>query len=784
MRTRRIPLLTLLASTCVLALVATGPTLRAQNTPVGVADLLLLRTITGVQLAPDGSFAVYAVKSIEPGGVTDLSEPRAAPQQGSTAPADSYRYRSDLWLVRLAPAGADAKSAPIRLTHPDGADSDPRISPDGKAIAFVRVGRKARDGSPADVPKPQVWLLPLDSPGEARQLTGLEHGATTPRWRPDGKALVVVSEAPFSDLPGAPPYAAERAGRDWRDFDPPASDKSIRPDAAAAPPGAPDGDARARRNWLEANAASGNPVVLNRLEFQEEHSLRGPPGASQLYLVETSTDAPARRLTDSFFDHNDPVFSPAGDQIVFVTAGRTGQHPDRDPRTGLWRLAADGGPESALLEDSELDIDSPMFSPGGGALAFRAQRNDERAYRQARLGVVAFPTFRRGWLTGDFDGSPQRAVFWTDREVLFTADHDGATPIYRAPGATDPRMPSPILTGAIGVGAFDARAGRIVAAVTTPADPCELCLVEDGAPGATDGLRRLTDLNAGWTAQRTLSTPAEHWITRDDGTRVQYWLMPPADRDVSRPRPLLVEMHGGPAVMWGPGEETMWHEFQTFAGAGYGVLYCNPRGSAGYGYDFQKGNYKDWGTTPASDVLACLDDAAKNNAWIDTDQLFLTGGSYAGYLTAWIVGHDNRFKAACAQRGVYDLRTFFGEGNAWRLVPEAFGGYPWEPATREVLDRNSPFTYVDKITTPLLIIHSSSDLRTGVSQSEMLYRALKVLGRPVEYARYPGAGHDLSRTGDPRQRMDRVARMLEFFERFRAGAPSSASPAPPPAGAR
>ena len=151
---------------------------------------------------------------------------------------------------------------------------------------------------------------------------------------------------------------------------------------------------------------------------------------------------------------------------------------------------------------------------------------------------------------------------------------------------------------------------------------------------------------------------------------------------------------------------------------------------------------------------------------VDKDRLFLTGGSYAGYLTAWMIGHDQRFKAASAQRGVYDLSTFYGEANAWPLVPEEFGGYPWEPETRKVLDEESPITYVANIHTPFLIIHGSQDFRTGFAQSEMLFRSLKQLNRPVEYVRYPAIGHELTRSGPPLQRMDHMLRIIEFFERY------------------
>jgi len=278
------------------------------------------------------------------------------------------------------------------------------------------------------------------------------------------------------------------------------------------------------------------------------------------------------------------------------------------------------------------------------------------------------------------------------------------------------------------------------------------------------GDRAVWDLNP-WTADRQLATATEFTIKRPDGTSVQCWLMEPTNREQGKKYPLAVEMHGGPMVMWGPAEFTMWHEFQLLCSWGYGVVYCNPRGSAGYGYAFQRGNFQDWGDGPGNDVLACVDQSLLKD-WVDPDRLVITGGSYAGFLTAWIIAHDNRFKAAVAQRGVYDLKTFFGEANAWQLVKWTMGGWPFDDRFRQIIDRNSPFTYVNRIRTPLLIKHASEDLRTGVSQSEMLYRALKELGRPVEYVRYPGGGHDLSRTGDPIQRMDRLNRIIEFFERY------------------
>src|SRR5260370_32610707 len=191
---------------------------------------------------------------------------------------------------------------------------------------------------------------------------------------------------------------------------------------------------------------------------------------------------------------------------------------------------------------------------------------------------------------------------------------------------------------------------------------------------------------------------------------------------------------------------------------------------------------KEGGESHSTDGVAVHEETQKNNTMVDKARLFLTGGSYAGYLTAWMIGHDQRFKAASAQRGVYDLSTFYGEANAWSLVPEEFGGYPWEPETRKLLDEESPITYVTNIRTPFLIIHGSQDFRTGYSQSEMLFRSLKQLGRPVEYIRYPGIGHELTRSGPPLQRMVHMLRIIEFFERYSHNErPAPVEPAPPSA---
>jgi dipeptidyl aminopeptidase/acylaminoacyl peptidase len=434
--------------------------------------------------------------------------------------------------------------------------------------------------------------------------------------------------------------------------------------------------------------------------------------------------------------------------------------------TDLWRVNIDGSNDHRILAIDGWTLGSPRPSGDGAVIAFLGSRIDEPAFRQNQLGIASIKGETASdpvWLTDESTFPSSVDGFqWVAMQpaLLFTCAMRGGFPLMTvSPSLLQPATIVGEDDGRpAGVGAFASGGGAMVFSVCSAANPCVLKM-RDGK-----GIRTLYDLNE-WVKNKAISLPTASEITRPDGTKVQCWLMEPTNREVGRKYPLCLEMHGGPAAMWGPGEFTMWHEFQLLCSWGYGVVYCNPRGSGGYGYKFQKANFQDWGDGPAGDVLAAVDQAALKD-WVDPEKLVITGGSYAGYLTAWVIAHDHRFKAAVAQRGVYDLNTFFGEGNAWRLVPWAFGGEPYEAKAKDVIARNSPFTHVAKIKTPLLIMHSSNDLRTGVSQSEMLYRALKELGRDVEYVRYPNSGHDLSRTGDPRQRMDRLDRIIEFFERY------------------
>jgi len=359
-----------------------------------------------------------------------------------------------------------------------------------------------------------------------------------------------------------------------------------------------------------------------------------------------------------------------------------------------------------------------------------------------------------------FDRNKGNLTWSKDEKYLyFSAQSNGGAPLYRAELTT--RKVEALSDVNAGIGSFDLLNNKLVFVKTEVANPFELYAADASLKNPV----RLSSFNADWIKNKKLSFPEKKSFVNEKGLTIEYWVMKPTNYEPGKKYPTILNIHGGPTAMWGPGESSMWHEFQYYAAKGYAVVYGNPRGSGGYGAEFLRANINDWGTGPTYDVLTYLDKAGEGG-FIDTARLAVTGGSYAGYLVAWIISHDQRFKAACSQRGVYDLGTFFGEGNAWRLVPNYFGGYPWEPAVKPILERESPITYVQNIHTPYIIFHGENDLRTGVIQGEMLYRSLKVLGRTVEYVRHPGGTHELTRSGNNRQRIDQMLRTIEFFERF------------------
>lgn len=728
----------LIALLLILLVAMSTPGAHAGDQPVLATDLLRLRTISAIDVADDGSCAVFVVDSM-------IVAPPMLP--GSSAPPEPrWIGQSHLFYVDLFAANA----APVQLTFGDVRDSEPALSPDGRRVAFLRAPAGAAPFASigTEGPKAQPHIMSLRG-GEPRQVTTFAKGASSPRWSPDGSLLMLASSVPATELEGVPPWSAERPNRTWKDV-------------ADVKEPSPDGAREQVRAWLEKNASSSNPLVTTRLDFLDDHGWKASMEFRHLFVFET--DAPAarpRRITSRFADHEDAVFHPDGARIAYVSKAPADQHPDRTLAKEIRSVALTGSDDRALVTIAGWKLSRPRFSRDGSTIAFLGQDMAEPAYRPTRLGLASADGTQPFWATEKLDLSIGSFEWLAGHSAMaFTAARRGGFPLMTlAPGMVEPADVVAERNGLpVGVGRFDAGGGAVVYVETSVARPSALMLRDNA------GERLLYDPNP-WIADKAISFPVETTISRPDGTKVQAWVMAPIRPDPARKHPLLLQIHGGPMAMWGPGEFSMWHELQMFTSAGYGVVYCNPRGSSGYGEAFQKGNHQNWGEGPAGDVLAAVDHAM-NLDWVDRDRMVITGGSYGGFLTAWVIAHDNRFKAAVAQRGVYELGAFFGEGSAWQLAEWAMGGLAFDRRVRDVLDRNSPWGDVRRIQTPLLLIHGEKDQRVGTTQTQMLFRALKVLNKPVELAVYPGADHDLSRSGQPLQRLDRLLRMLEFFERY------------------
>ena len=691
--------------------------------PIQASDLMKIATAGQIQISPDGNKAVMIVT------------------RKAVKNENEYYYTRHLYLLDLT-----GKEEPTQLTFGDKNDGQPQWSPDGRQLAFVRT-----DGE-----KSQVWLLPM-SGGEAHVLTKAEQGATNPRWSPDGKKILYSSSIPFYAIEGKTPWAYERPNRAQGDEP---NFKNMKADEKKKITATPDGNLQEVRAWLAKNASESNPRVLNRQNIQGELNLQPDENCNHLFVMSIDGDEKAVQLTSGFQNFNNAEWSPDGKKII-CDSRMYSVHPDRERDSDIWTIAVESKQAKQLLQWQGYSLSNPQFSPDGLSISFIGNSTNGRFYSQSIIGTANASGEKPVLLTAALDRDAGQSTWSADsKTIYFTAQEDGDIPLYSIPskgGAI-----SKLIGNDKGVNDFDVKGNHIVYALTETKNPWEV--YDYSLKEKTN--KQLTKLNEQWLKEREIISPKEFWITRSDGTKVQYWVMEPIGKKDGVKYPTILNIHGGPSAMWGPGNFSMWHEFQLENSWGYGVVYCNPRGSGGYGDKFKRANFKDWGTSPSEDILASLDDAVKNNSWIDKDQLFVEGGSYAGYMVAWIIGHDNRFKAANAQRGVYELSTFMGEGSAWRLVPDHFGGYPWEKETQKILDFNSPLTYVNNINTPLLIIHGDQDLRTGVIQSEMLYKSLKVLNKPVEYIRYPKEGHELTRSGNPGRMMDHLLRVIEFFERY------------------
>ncbi|MEA2538228.1 MAG: hypothetical protein QOF11_2462 [Chloroflexota bacterium] len=660
-------------------------------------------------------------------------------------------YRRALWAVPT-----DGSEPARRLTIGAKQDTSPRFSPDGRTLAFLsdrRLSVEELPGAPEDREDGnQVHLLPFDGPGEARRLTDLPRGVEGFEWSPDGRWLAVLSASRGATRD----EDARRRGRP--------SDKPS--------PGTPPHSDYHFIDRLRA-MSNGAGFVYGQL--------------AKLWIVDAETGE-ARLLVDVPSAIADIAWSPDGRRIAFA-ANLAG---DRDLgwRSDIHVVDVKSGRRTRIAAGRGL-FAAPAWLPDGRTLAVLGHRYP--AAGGSRSDVWLFPadgsaagraggrnlSERHDLMPGSgmssdltIDETPHLAVAADGRSILFSAPVEGSYELWRiaiADGAlerlTEGRH---YLSGWNAMPARSAAGFRVVAIRSAPTDLPDVHLVD--VPGRAVvrplDLGRLTDLNREALAGIALVEPETRWTTVD-GRRLQGWHVPAATltrpgRRAARRAPLVVEIHGGPHTLYG--WSPSW-EFQCLAGAGIGVWYSNPRGSEGYGQAFNAANHRDWGPGPARDVLSGVD-ALVADGLADPDRLGVTGGSYGGYLTSWIVGHDQRFRAAISCRSVNDLTSQMMTGDIagpgfGRLE---FGAAPWEDP--ELYREQSPLTHAREIRTPLLIQHAENDLRTPIGQGEELFTILRSLRRPVRMMRVPGETHELTRSGTPFRRVENLVQVGAWFRHF------------------
>jgi dipeptidyl aminopeptidase/acylaminoacyl peptidase len=621
--------------------------------------------------------------------------------------------------------------------------TDPRLSPDGRLVAYVRTTTEMPSGKRAG----QVWIASADGSGGARQITFGEKTADMPLFSPDGRTLAFLSARGGSRQV----YVLDLAGGEARkltDFA-----KGVEGPLVFSPDGKKlalvsdvfPGCADEACNKKMAEEAEKSPVKvhkLTRLLYRHWDSWRENV-RHHIFLTDLATGA-AVDLTPGDFDSpannyedRSVAFSPDGTRIAFVSNRDGNDAEASSTNKDVWLVPAAGGPAVKVTANRAQDA-HPAFSPDGKTLAVRSQRRAGFEADRWYLDLHDVATKEKRTLFTTPDLSVTEFVFSPDgKTVLFTAEREGTENLYSVDSAGG--TPREIVTGGV-IGSLQAGRGFVLFSKTTLTSPADLFRASVDAPmTAPAKVTRLTDANPAFRGDVAFAAPESLWVKGAKGDRVQYWLVKPPSFDPAKKYPAVFLIHGGPQGAWQDGWSFRWCP-SLWAAQGWIVALPNPRGSTGFGQSFVDEISQDWGGKVMTDLDAVFDAVVKM-PFVDSARTGIAGASYGGYAVDWILGHTDRFKAAVTHDGVFNLQSMSLSTEEQWFSDWDLGGEPWSQRARENYAKWSPHLFADKIRTPTLVITNELDFRVPVDQGLQLFTVLKRKGVPSEALVFPDEGH-------------------------------------------
>ncbi|MCM3739619.1 S9 family peptidase [Oceanobacillus luteolus] len=632
----------------------------------------------------------------------------------STKINENNEYEANIHLQQLH----EEKSTP--WTYGKYNNSNLSFSPDGRQVVF----QSNRSGTP------QLWIMHTNG-GEARQLTTFKHGASNPHWSPDGKYIIFTASL--------------------HEDDDVASQKEL---------------SKEEKQQL-TEAKSQEPLVVSTLKYKSDAEGFHDDKKTQLvsYSLEGNTFT---QLTKGDYHHLFQDISPNGKQILFTA--NLSDNADYELTNDLYLLDLHSNEIKKLNERSGYH-QRAVFSPSGEKIACLGHEYDYAGATLTELYIFDLQSGERLCISNEWDlqlgdyiigdmrlGASENGPVWSKdgEKIFFIATDRGSTGLYQVDLESNLEILHKNDSHVFGF-SYHKETDKFIIGISSPTNPGDFYLFERGSE-----LRQLTTTNKEFLQEVFIATPEELEVTTEDDWKIQGWLLKPYGFEEGKKYPFVLEIHGGPHMSYG---QSFFHEMQLLAAKGYVVLYTNPRGSHGYGQEFVNACRSDYGGKDYEDLMAAVDYALDNYSFIDEDRLGVTGGSYGGFMTNWIVGHTNRFKAAVTQRSISNWLSFYGVSDIGYFFTKWELGHNLMEDPKKLWDF-SPLKYAENIETPLLILHGEKDFRCPIEQGEQLFITLKHLRKEVEFVRFPDANHELSRSGNPKLRIARLEHICRWFEKY------------------